>query len=285
MPAETYIAPQDSGLDAGSFVARRRYGATEIAVVRSGVMYWQPQFPPGAEWQDGVVVDTVGRAALDINGVVARTADAVVVVDPNSFADPADVATPAPVDTAITALGLAPGDVTHVLITHGHRDHFSGVLAAGDETRLRFSAAEHFFPAADMPADGLTGRHIDDVRHVMGIVADRGRLHLTSGDVAVTDDVWLLAAPGETPGHQVVRLTCDRTSIYYLADLVHFTAEVAHLDWVGHPCDTALLAASRRRVFADPGSSPATFLFAHSRFPGWGTITSIAGDRWQWRYD
>jgi glyoxylase-like metal-dependent hydrolase (beta-lactamase superfamily II) len=283
--AATYIAPLKSGLELGSFVARRRYGATEVAVVRSGVMYWQPQFPPGAEWQDGVAFDTAGRAALDINGIVARTADAVVAVDPNSFAAPDDVATPAPVDAALAALGLDAGDVTHVLVTHGHRDHFTGVLAPGDEDRLRFPTAEHFFPAADMPAGGVTGRHIDDVRHVMGVVGAQGRLRLTSGDVEVTDDVWLLAAPGETPGHQVVRVTCDDTSLYYLADLVHFTAEVAHLDWVGHPCDTALLAASRRRVFADPGSSPATFLFAHSPFPGWGTITPVGGEGWQWRYD
>jgi hypothetical protein len=90
--AATYIAPLESGLDTAGFVARRRYGATEIAVVRSGVMYWQPRFPPGHDWQDGVVIDAAGRAALDINGVVARTADAVVVVDPNSFAAAGDAA-------------------------------------------------------------------------------------------------------------------------------------------------------------------------------------------------
>jgi glyoxylase-like metal-dependent hydrolase (beta-lactamase superfamily II) len=175
--------------------------------------------------------------------------------------------------------------VTHVLITHGHRDHFTGVLAGGDENRLRFPAAEHFFPAADMPAQAVTGRHIDDVRSVIGLVRDQGRLQLTSGDVAVTDDIWLLAAPGETPGHQVVRFACEGTSVYFLGDLVHFTAEVAHLDWVGHPCDVTQLTASRRRVFADPGSAPATFLFSHSRFPGWGMVTAIAEDRWRWQYD
>jgi glyoxylase-like metal-dependent hydrolase (beta-lactamase superfamily II) len=285
LAAPTYIAPLETGLEVGDFVVTRRYGATEVAVVRSGVMYWQPQFPPGSEWMEGVAIDAAGRAALSINGIVARTADAVVVVDPGSFAAPDDTASPGPVDAALATMGLHAGEVTHVLISHGHRDHFTGVLDPKDQTRLRFPAAEHFFPAADMPADGVTGGHIDDVRHVMGVVRARGRLELTSGDVAVTDDVWLLAAPGETPGHQVVRVTSEDAWLYYLADLVHFTAEVAHLDWVGHPCDNAILAASRRRVFADPGSSPATFLFAHSQFPGWGTITSIAGDRWRWRYD
>ncbi len=42
---------------------------------------------------------------------------------------------------------MKPSDVTHVLITHTHEDHFSGIL--GDPDGLRFPNALHVLPSAD----------------------------------------------------------------------------------------------------------------------------------------
>jgi glyoxylase-like metal-dependent hydrolase (beta-lactamase superfamily II) len=225
-----------------------------------------------------------------INGMVAKTPGAVVVVDPNSFipADSPQVAELIPgatIEEQLAAAVVDPNEVTHVLITHGHSDHFTAVVDRQDARQLRFPNAEHLFPADDMPAEGQTGGYSDEIRRVLGAVNDAGRLRLTRGDIEVTEGVTVLAAPGESAGHQIVRFDCGEDLVYYLGDLVHFPVEVEHLDWVAVPGkDMPVLIESRRRVFSDPGEKRATFVFTHSPFPGWGAIDTVGPDRWVWRF-
>jgi glyoxylase-like metal-dependent hydrolase (beta-lactamase superfamily II) len=275
--------------DAPGLVSIRRFATTEVAVVHSGSLYWNPHFADGQDWRPGAVQDAQGRAVLGINGMIAKTPDALVVIDPNSLGPEDSVATAElvagpPIEAALAALDVDAGDVTHVVITHGHFDHFTALRQPRDGTTLRFSNAEHLFPAADMPPEGATGRHIDDVRDVIGVVEAAGRLRLVSGDVDVAPGVTLLAAPGESPGHQVVRLHCGQDRVYYLGDLVHFPVEVDHLDWVAlNGRDLPTLVKSRRRIFGDPGKCRGTFVFTHSQFPGWGSIDETDSGGWSWR--
>jgi glyoxylase-like metal-dependent hydrolase (beta-lactamase superfamily II) len=257
-------------------VSVRRLGSTEVAVVHAGSIHARPKGFDGQAWQPGADVDEQGRAILGVNGMVIRTPDALVLVDPNSFASPeeipsAELTVGPPLEAALDALTIDPADVTHVLVTHGHGDHFTGVL---DDGELRFANAEHLYPRADLRDDPA-----------LQAAEAAGRLQLVDGDVEVADGITLLAAPGETAGHQVVRVESGGGRIYYLGDLVHVPCEVEHLDWcfsAGRDLDA--LEASRRRVFCDPGEGEATFVFSHGRFPGWGRVVP-ADDGWTWRYD
>jgi len=148
---------------------------------------------------------------LGINGMIARTADAVIAIDPNSLTEhdapsTAELVLGSPFSVALDALGVTPADVTHVLITHGHFDHFTGLLEPRDSADLRFAGAEHFFPAADMPVPGASGPHVTEVAHSVTALEAAGKLRLTEGDVTVVPGVDILAAPGESPGHQVIKL-------------------------------------------------------------------------------
>lgn len=177
--------------------------------------------------------------------------------------------------------------VSTVLLTHGHADHLTGVCVPGSND-LRFPHAQHLFPAADWQAyvvDDQGGHAAAIVAH-LGPAADAGLLALVEGDLAVNDAVSLLHAPGETPGHQIVRVEAGGRPLYYLGDLFHFPAEFAHLDWVAvSGRDRSQLQTARRRVLADAVSTDATLVFTHAVFPAWGTVTPVGTDGWRWRYD
>lgn len=272
-------------------VSARRIGEAEAWVVDNGTMDWTPTgFADGQEWRiDGTVLADDGRVTLGINGLIVRTPDALVVIDPNEL-DPdepmgsATVHVGPSIADAFSELGLSPDDVTHVLITHGHPDHFTAALRDGAP---RFPNAEYHFPAADwryFVEEDARGSAAILSAH-LGPVQDAGMLRLDEGDTEVTPGVSLLHTGGESPGHQIVRVVSGDQRLYYLGDLVHFPAEVRHVDWVGiGNRDVDALAGSRPRVF-DDGGPQAAFVYTHGIFPAWGTITPSDDGGYRWSYD
>jgi glyoxylase-like metal-dependent hydrolase (beta-lactamase superfamily II) len=272
------------------FISSRRIGDGEAWVIHNGTMEWTPSgFGAGQEWDvDETVLADDGRVVLGINGLIIRTPDALIVVDPNDL-DPDEPMSTASlhvgpsIGDAFTALGLSAGDVTHVLITHGHADHVTGATLDGAP---RFPNAKLYFPAEDWRyfVDEDARGTAKGLLHHLAPVQAAGAVELVEGDVEVTPGVTLLHAPGESRGHQIVRYESGGERLYYLGDLVHFPAEIRHIDWVGVANrDVEALVTSRKRVF-DDGGPEATFVYTHGIFPGWGSITPQGDDTYRWRY-
>jgi N-acyl homoserine lactone hydrolase len=95
-----------------------------------------------------------------------------------------------PLVDALGSLGLDPGDITAVVLSHLHFDHCGqqGALAAP----VYVQRAEH--DAAQMP------RY--PVPEWAAIPAER--LRLVDGDAEIMDGLRLVSTPGHTPGHQSV---------------------------------------------------------------------------------
>jgi len=274
-------------------VARRWLGDLEVAALDVGTMHFRPSDNPALlqcePWSWDEICELDGRVVLGVNVVVARTATATIVIDPCTFDDDSltagdAVVTPGPrMETGLQALGVDPGEVTHVLITHTHEDHFSGVL--GDDEGLRFPNALHVLPEADWRSIVVPGHPFaasaDELRRRLTLTGAPGGALLVEGDHRVCDGVTLLSAPGETEGHQVVRLQGSGGRVYVLGDLVHWPAELEDPRRMGPTSSPTMI---RRRIIDETQEQPSTLLFTHGRFPGWGTLTPCGQDMWQWRY-
>jgi glyoxylase-like metal-dependent hydrolase (beta-lactamase superfamily II) len=93
----------------------------------------------------------------------------------------------------------------------------------------------------------------------------------------------MIPAPGETPGHSIVRVRSAGQSFYYLGDLFHYSCEVEHPEWMDPGRDPATMRHSRDQLMAEAASSHALLVFTHAPFPGWGSIVPTAtGYRWEW---
>ena len=129
---------------------------------------------------------------------------------------------------------VQPDEIAHVIITHGHFDHYNGTThqVRGLPTPC-FPDARHHFGRADWDQLQLQLQDPNaDASHTLAVVQHHGLLDLVEGDHALSDSIQLISAPGETPGHQIVRIHVDEQTLYFLGDLYHHPIEVDHPKWM-----------------------------------------------------
>ena len=100
-------------------------------------------------------------------------------------------------------------------------------------------------------------------------------------DTEIVPGVTVMPAPGESPGHVVVRIDTGATPVYVLGDLVHHGVEVSQPDWNPPHADHEPLMATRERFYPLLADEGAHALYAHEPFPSWGRIVR-AGDGFRW---
>lgn len=278
------------------FLATRRVGDALVTVISEGTISWAPRFQVSEEERRRAMpeADAEGRLLLGLNLVHIRVGDASVVVDAGcddpasawqrEFAQKWPGVTRSPgLAAALARVGETAERVSHVLITHAHADHFGGVaVEQGGGLAPRFPRARHILGRHDWDQISARGDPGSDLAARLGLIDRHGLLDLVDEELDVVPGLTVIPAPGETPGHFVVRLTSAGRCFYYLGDLFHHACEVEHVDWAPPNRDLAALRASRERLIEEAARSRALLVFTHDRFPAWGRIVrSDGGFRWE----
>jgi glyoxylase-like metal-dependent hydrolase (beta-lactamase superfamily II) len=147
---------------------------------------------------------------------------------------------------------ISPQDITHVIITHLHFDHYSGVTTERDGQYVpAFPNARYFTGRADWE-DHETQEALKDPASLesrtIGVLHSAGLLELVEGDYDLLAAIRILAAPGESPGHQIVRVHSEGQALYCLGDLYHDLVEIEHPTWMARWADGEATLASRRKL-------------------------------------
>lgn len=175
---------------------------------------------------------------------------------------------------ALSALGIAPDDVTDVIITHLHYDHAGNV-------NLLPNARIHLQEKELQYATGSYMRHpllrsaysVDDVVEIVrGVYNDR--IEFYSGDADIAPGIQLVHVGGHTAGLQAVRVHTARGWVMLASDASHFYENVRNTSpfpIVLHVGDM-LNGFQRLLSLCD---SPDHFVPGHdplvlTRFPRWG---------------
>jgi len=146
------------------------------------------------------------------------TAQMVHVVLPD--AQQRDITVTQPLRGALAALGYRPGDVTFLALSHYHYDHTANANDFATATWIvrRAERDAMFAPTAPGTTRPLTYEKLRDSRTLL--LADEDK------DVFGDGTVVIKAAPGHTPGHQVLFLKLAKTGAVLLSgDLYHYPAE------------------------------------------------------------
>ena len=274
------------------FFDTRRIGEASVTVISEGTLSWAPHLQaPEAEWRALVPqADADGVVPLGMNLVLIHAGDAVILVDPG-FDDPADEAAEASpeltrtqgLQAALQSMDVKPEQVTHVLLTHTHSDHYAGATVIRKGERVpRYPHARYYVGRADWEQMPERAQPDSTLATQLGTIARLDMLTLVDNSEEIAPGVSMLAAPGESEGHCIVHLRSGSETFYFLGDLFHLGCEVEHPDWVSPGRDRETMIASRQRVMADAAASHATVVFSHEPFPGWGQIVaSNDGYRWE----
>lgn len=188
-----------------------------------------------------------------------------IVLDP-SYLPPSYVPPPDVVEQ-LQAQGIQPEAITHLIITHAHFDHYDGTTIERDGTYVpRFPNARVYLGRADWDYPE-TQHDLQDPAsldsHTFGVLHKLGLLELVEGDLHITPEVRIIPAPGESPGHQLVRVHSQGQTLYCLGDLFHHPAEVEHPSWMVKWANASVNLSSRQALINAALQENALLLAAH----------------------
>ncbi len=125
----------------------------------------------------------------------------------------------------IRALGMEPGDITHLIVSHLHFDHCGGIVRRRDSGTLEaaFPRARIFVQRGELDvADHPRNERLHAAyRHAAEILAPvRAMLEAIDGDTNVIAGVRAVVTGGHTRDHQAALVTDGGECFMHLADIV-----------------------------------------------------------------
>jgi len=165
----------------------------------------------------------------------------------------------------LEAAGLAPEDITDILVTHSHFDHVGGLLApdgatpAFPEATVHITRAELAYWRAERPENAAA---CEEAYPFTFIIPDG------TNTVAIPNLVALDAA-GHTPGH-VVFLLGGKQKRLFAGDLLHSDLlQFAHPEiCASYDVDRVAAVAARKRILARAAEENWIFHACHVAKPG-----------------
>jgi glyoxylase-like metal-dependent hydrolase (beta-lactamase superfamily II) len=278
--------------------AIRHVGPIEVAAIvdadfaESPMVEAFPDVPPEALLAEKATYPSVytddDRWRLVVRGWLVRHPDGLTLVDTGIGGEgaPARVWTPihGELVAELDALGVAPGHVDTVVITHVHDDHIGAVLTPTGSPR--FPNARYLLQQADLGwlrAQAGEDEEQASVLAYLDPLADAGVLDLLDGDVELTSHLALHHLPGHTPGHQILTISSDGGRMLLSADTWNHPSQFAHPDWPsGIDADHARAAAARRATLADLLSHPGTVVATTHLGEPFGEVRSGRGGLAAW---
>ncbi|MFF2907218.1 MBL fold metallo-hydrolase [Paenibacillus sp. NPDC057934] len=225
---------------------------------------------------------------VPMQDLLVRMNDMVVLVDAGSYdIGPESIYAipgyqpPLSLTDQMTQLGVSPGDVDHVIITHRHWDHFNGVtVSENGEWIPAFPNAKHYISGLDWYYIKQTmqnkGTH---EANAFPILEQLGLLQVIEGEFDVAPGISIHPAAGETEGHQIVRFHSKGETLYSVGDLYHHPIEVAYGQWLASWANRQQTKESREWLLGRAASESACLMASH--IPGIGRILQTPhGFKW-----
>jgi glyoxylase-like metal-dependent hydrolase (beta-lactamase superfamily II) len=279
-------------------VWQRQFGATCVAVISEATGWWPIERAlvdvPEAEWRREIPTNSADQLEIGFNLVHVTLPGASILID-TGFGeyDPTDRANPIVsvrnvrltdgLDRALASLGVQREDITHVLITHMHGDHILGATRLVDGQRVpAFPNARYLILAAEWAAAPEFHQNAEAINAQKSSLLSSSSVELVPGEREIVPGVRFIPAPGESPGHAIIRVAAGDAVVYAIGDLFHYPAEFSHLDWIPRFRDRATLVATRERLVPRFVEEDAWLIPAHHVFPAIGAVERTAGG-YGWR--
>ena len=167
---------------------------------------------------------------------------------------------------SLRKLGVAPGDVTDVILTHLHFDHAGGATEMVDgKVQPAFPGARHYVQRAHWDAAHHTTERDrasffpDDYLPLM----EQGLLEFVEGEGEILPGIHLLLFYGHTTALQCPLISDGVTTLLYCADLMPMAAHV-QLPWImGYDLRPLVTLEEKRRILRRAMEEQWVLFFEH----------------------
>lgn len=187
-------------------------------------------------------------------------------------------------EASLAALGVAPADVTDVVLTHLHFDH------AGGATRRGAQGLEPVFPRARwyVQRRNWDNAHAPNPRERASYMGENydaleaaGVLTLWEGALEPWPGVSVLPVHGHTRGQQVVRVSGGGETAYFVTDLIPTAAHVRIPFVMGYDVAAIETMEEKRQLLTRAVSERAWIVLEHD--PDTALARPVAdGDDFTW---
>ena len=234
---------------------------------------------PKALWNRWVPCDGENRINIGANCLLIRTPAHVILFEtgPGAYLSPkmkerfGVVSNRHELLESLAAEGVAPEDLTHVILSHLHFDHSGGLLSA----HVHDSKSELVFPHArfvtgreqfERSIDPKTRDRASFIPELAPLLEESGRLDLVSaGDTLSLGPVSIsfFQSQGHTPGMLVSFITIGETCLVFTGDLVPGTPWVNLPITMGYDRYPEALVEEKAEMLARALEQDAWLVFPH----------------------
>ena len=199
---------------------------------------------------------------LSIQPLLVRGDDKVVLIDTGAGGR---MGTQNKLPASLAAAGVQPGQVTDVLISHGHGDHVGGLVRNGalafPNATIRMSAAEWAALQADAEQAAL-------------IPVITPKVETFEPGAQVTPSITAVALQGHTPGHTGYEIVSGQDRLLYFGDALHSSViSVERPEFVNQWDYESDAAIATRLALLGRGATQSLRTYGvHFPFPGLGTF-------------
>lgn len=274
------------------FSARFRLGGLEIAALSDGVGEQMPSdwFPGVAarEWTAVLGLDEeVASLPVNFGSFLVRGGGHTTLIDTgNGTRTRGQHPGAAELPDRLAELGVAPGDVDLVLLTHFHADHVGWNLE-DDGGPITFANARFYLHDADLaylddPTTPTNAGTAYSESRIAPLVAD-GQLEGFDGEFSPASGLVMVPTPGHTPGHCSVLIESQGERLFVVGDAAPHVAHLEHPEWSPvFDLDAARASESRRNLAARAVREGALVTGGHFPILTVGRLEA-AGGGYRWR--
>lgn len=223
------------------------------------------------------VLDAHGKIEMPMGGFLVRTGERVILIDTGAGAiDREDYHGGSLLDS-LANLGVQPGEVTDVLITHLHYDHVGWTTSKG---QVVFDNATYRAHAADWEYFVTSPEAVPGAVRKLSPLGDQ--LELFDSERTLAPGVDARPAPGHTPGSTVFVISSEGERALLLGDVAHSVVELAEPDWEAvYDVDKEAAKAVRNAIAEEALDTDTYVVPAHFPQMAFGrVVTTPAGRRW-----
>jgi glyoxylase-like metal-dependent hydrolase (beta-lactamase superfamily II) len=213
---------------------------------------------------------TQGTVTLSVDALLARRGGEVILID-------AGLGPPIPgaLTGSLSLAGVAPEEVTAILITHVHSDHVGGLITEDGRPAFRHAVIKI------SESDWEWLRKQPSMAELSGVIAPQVKTFKPGQDVVA--GIKSVSIPGHTPGHVGYMISSQGQTLLDAGDTFHSSiVSLAEPDWtMGYDADPVAGRESRRKLLTQLARDHQLVFAPHFPYPGFGWIVP-KDDHFEW---